>query len=55
MKTKLQHHIVEETKEVWIVCTSSITAKGLPALAKSRFPGYKPCACSQAYFDELTS
>ena len=54
-KLKLQHHVIEEKREVWIVCSSSITAKGIPALVKSHFPGYKPCLCSQEYFEELTS
>lgn len=56
-KTKfpLQHHVVEESKEVWVVCSSAITAKGIPNLVKAHFPGYKPCVCSAEYFQELTA
>ena len=53
-KFPLQHHVVEDAKEVWIVCSSAITAKGIPALTKKFYPGYKPCVCSQDYFNELT-
>ena len=55
-KTKfpLPHHIIEDKKEVWIICNSSITAKGIPALMKKYFPEYTACLCSQDYFLELT-
>jgi len=56
-KTKfpLQHHVLEEAKEVWIVCSSSVTAMGIPSLMSKYYPGYKPCICSPDYFDELIS
>jgi hypothetical protein len=34
MTFPLKHYIIEDKKEVWIVCNSSITAKGIPALMK---------------------
>lgn len=54
-KTKfpLPHHILEDKKEVWIVCNSSITAKGIPTLMKQYFPDYTACLCSSDYFEKL--
>ena len=54
-KTKftLPHHIIEDKKEVWILCSSAITAKGIPSLINKFYPGYKACICSQDYFDDL--
>ena len=54
-KTKfpLKHHIIEDKKEVWIVCQSSITAKGIPTLMKQYFPSYTACLCSPDYFEKL--
>jgi len=55
-KTKfpLLHHVLEDKKEVWIVCQSSITAKGIPALMKKYFPEYTACLCSPDYFEKLS-
>ena len=50
----LKHHIIEDKKEVWIVCNSSITAKGIPTLMKKHFPDYTACLCSSDYLDKLT-
>lgn len=54
-KTKfpLPHLVNEENQEVWIVCSSAITAMGIPAMTKKFYPGYKPCICSQDYFETL--
>jgi len=49
----LQHLVIEEKKEVWIVCNSTITAKGIPSLMKKYFPDYNPCICSRDYYEEL--
>ena len=46
MTFPLKHHIIEDKKEVWIVCNSSITAKGIPALMGKYFPDYTACLCS---------
>ena len=47
-------HIVKcDVKEVWVVCNSSITAKGMPALMDKYYPGYTACLCSEEYLEEL--
>ena len=47
-------HIVKcDIKEVWVVCNSSITAKGIPTLMKKYFPDYTACLCSSDYFEKL--
>lgn len=48
-KFPLKHLVLEPEKEVWIVCNSSITAKGIPALMEKHFPGYTACLCSEEY------
>lgn len=49
----LKHLLIEEKKEVWIVCNSSITAMGIPLLMKKHFPGYTACLCSEDYLEKL--
>ena len=49
----LKHHILEGKKEVWIVCNSSITAKGIPALMKKFYPEYTACLCSEDYLEDI--
>jgi len=49
----LRHKVLEEKKEVWIVCNSSITAKGIPALMEKYYPGYTACLCSESYLTSL--
>jgi hypothetical protein len=53
MTFPLPHHIIEDKKEVWIVCNSSITAKGILTLMKKYFPDYTPCLCSSDYLKIL--
>jgi hypothetical protein len=55
MKTKfpLEHVVKCDTKEVWIKCNSSITAKGMPALMEKYYPGYTACLCSEEYLEKL--
>ena len=36
----LEHVVKYDTKEVWVICNSSITAMGLPALVDKYYPGY---------------
>ena len=52
-KFPLPHIVKCDIKEVWIVCTSSITAKGIPALMNKYYPGYTACLCSEEYLQEL--
>ena len=39
-KLKLKHIVLEDTKEVLVVCTSAITAMGVSAMVKQSYPGY---------------
>jgi len=52
-KFPLNHIVKCDVKEVWIVCNSSITAKGIPALMNKYYPGYTACLCSEEYLEEL--
>ena len=52
-KFPLPHIVKCDIKEVWIVCTSSITAKGIPTLMNKYYPGYTACLCSEEYLQEL--
>jgi hypothetical protein len=53
MTFPLLHHVLEDKKEVWIVCQSSITAQGIPVLMRKYFPDYTACLCSPDYFEKL--
>ena len=44
------HIFVEEKKEVWVLCESSITAMGIGAYFKSAFPDYELCLCNRKTF-----
>lgn len=46
-------HIIEEKKEVWMVCRSTIEARTVPSLMKQHFPGYTPCLCGDHYLQKL--
>ena len=39
-KFPFDHVVKYDTKEVWIICGSSITAMGIRALMKKYYPGY---------------
>ena len=52
-KFPLNHIVKRDVKEVWVVCNSSITAKGIPALMNKYYPGYTACLCSEEYLEEL--
>lgn len=54
-KFPLKHIVKCDTKEVWVVCNSSITAKGMPALMDKYYPGYTACLCSEDYLKTLQS
>ena len=55
MKTKFpfEHVVKYDTKEVWIRCTSSINAMGIPALVEKFYPGYKGHIGSKEYLETL--
>ena len=55
MKTKFpfEHVLKYDTKEVWINCGSSISAKGIPALVNKYYPGYTGHIASEEYLREL--
>jgi hypothetical protein len=42
-----------DTKQVWIVCESSITAMGIQSLVDKYFPGYTGHIASQEYLNTL--
>jgi len=44
------HIFVEEKKEIWVLCESSITAMGIGAAVRSAFPDYKLCLCNRKTF-----
>ena len=52
-KFPLEHIVKCDLKEVWVVCNSSITAKGIPALMDKYYPGYTACLCSQDHLKTL--
>ena len=55
MKTKFpfDHVVKSDTKEVWVICDSAITAMGLPVLVEKYYPGYKAKIASKEYFETL--
>jgi hypothetical protein len=55
MKTKFPfEHVVKcDTKEVWIKCSNSTTAMGIPALMKKYYPGYMGHLASEEYLEKL--
>jgi hypothetical protein len=55
MKTKfpLEHVLKYDTKELWVICESSITAMGLGALRDMFYPGYTIKIASRDHFEKL--
>jgi len=49
----LPHLVDEESKTVWVRCSSSVTAMGIPALVNKYYPGYKGSIASEEYFQKL--
>ena len=47
------HIFIEEKKEVWVLCESSISAMGIGAIMKKQFPYYKCCLCNRETFLRL--
>ena len=44
------HIFIEEKKEVWVLCESSISAMGIGAVMRRSFPDYKLCLCNRETF-----
>jgi len=55
MKSKfpLEHVVKCDTKEVWVICNSAITAMGVSAIVKQFYPGYKGKIASRESFEKL--
>jgi hypothetical protein len=51
---KLKHIVLEDTKEVLVVCTSAITAMGISAMVKRYYPGYTAKIISENYYQQRT-
>ena len=47
------HIFIEEKKEVWVLCESSISAMGIGAVMRRSFPDYKLCLCNRETFLKL--
>ena len=45
-----QHIVVEDTKEVLVVCQSAITAMGVGAMVNKYYPGYTAKIISENYW-----
>lgn len=48
----LKHIVIEETKEVLVLCTSAISAMGIPQVVKKYYPGYTAKIISEKYYHE---
>ena len=55
MKTKFpfEHVVKYDTKEVWVLCDSAITAMGIGEIVKQFYPGFKPHIGSKEYLETL--
>ena len=51
---KLKHIVLEDTKEVLVVCTSAITAMGISAMVKRYYPGYTAKIISENFYQQRT-
>jgi hypothetical protein len=49
----LQHIVKEETKEVFILCDSVITAMGVGSWVKKYYPGYTAKIISKKFFEQM--
>ncbi len=55
MKTKfpLEHVVKYDTKEIWMLCDSAITAMGIDGMVNKYYPGYKGHICTEEYLQTL--
>ena len=51
---RLKHIVLEDTKEVLVVCTSAITAMGISAMVKRYYPEYTAKIISENYYQQRT-
>ena len=47
-----KHIVIEDTKEVLVVCQSAITAMGIGAMVKKYYPGYTGKIISENYWKQ---
>ena len=47
------HIFLEDKKEIWALCTSSLGAMAIGARMKKSFPQYKLCLCNRKTFLSL--
>ena len=47
------HIFLEDKKEIWALCTSSLGAMAIGARMKKSFPDYKLCLCNRETFLRL--
>ena len=50
----MKHIVLEDTKEVLVVCSSAITAMGINAWAQRYYPGYTAKIISESYYAQRT-
>ena len=50
----LKHIVLEDTKEVLVVCSSAITAMGISAVVNKYYPGYTAKIISENYYQQRT-
>ena len=47
------HLFVEEKKQIWVLCESSITTMGISSYVRDAFPEYELCLCNRKTFLRL--
>ena len=47
------HIFLEDKKEIWALCTSSLSAMAISARMKKSFPDYTLCLCNRETFLRL--
>ena len=52
-KTYPTHIFLEEKKEIWALCTSSLSAMAISARMKKSFPDYELCLCNRETFIKM--
>ena len=48
-----KHIFLEDKKEVWVLCQSSLAAMAIGSYFKSAFPDYQLCLCNKETFLRL--